>query len=242
MGRGAVDMLEIAVCEDTMAECRVIVEYAEAFFRERGLDAKVDAYADMDSLLAAGKEYGLYLLDVMLPGTSGIQGADILRQRGGDPVIVFITSSLESAVEGYRVNAAGFLLKPMTREQFDETMQRVTEQRLRPEKPVLSVVYNRMPVELVLDQVVFFESRLHRVYANLEDEEIISIGQKLSWVQGKLEKYAGFLRCHQSYLVNLDHVRHLEDSCFVMDNGSMIPVSRNFYKESKQAYYRYRLG
>lgn len=44
---GAVDMLEIAVCEDIMAECRVIVEYAEAFFRERGREARVDAYGDM---------------------------------------------------------------------------------------------------------------------------------------------------------------------------------------------------
>ena len=205
------------------------------------MEPGVYVFEDMDSLLDSGREYGLYLLDVMLPGTSGIQGADILRQRSVSPVIVFITSSLESAVEGYRVNAAGFLLKPITRELFDETMLRVAEQRLRYEKPVLPVVYNRMPLELSLDQVVFFESRLHRVYANLADQKTISIGQKLSWVQGKLEKYRGFLRCHQSYLVNLDHVRHLEDSCFVMDNGSMIPVSRNFYKESKQTYYRYRL-
>lgn len=234
-------MLDIAVCEDTMTECRVIVEYAEAFFRERGIEARVDAYGDMDSLLDSHKEYGLYLLDVMLPGISGIQGADILQQRGGSPTVVFITSSLESAVEGYRVNAAGFLLKPMTRELFDETMQRVTEQRLNSEKSVLPVVHNRVTIELVLDQVVFFESRLHRVYANLAGGDIISIGQKLSWVQGKLEKYRGFLRCHQSYLVNLDYVRQLEDSSFVMDNGSMVPVSRNFYKESKQAYYRYRL-
>ncbi len=234
-------MLKIAVCEDTADEGRIIAEYAETFFEERGMTPGVDVYADMDSLLDSGREYGLYLLDVMLPGTSGIQGADILRQRSGSPVIVFITSSLESAVEGYRVNAAGFLLKPITRGLFDETMQRVAEQRLRCEKPVLTVVYNRMPLELSLDQVVFFESRLHRVYANLADTETISIGQKLSWVQGKLEKYRGFLRCHQSYLVNLDHVRHLEDSCFVMDNGCKIPVSRNFYKESKQTYYRYRL-
>lgn len=238
---GAVDVLEIAVCEDIMAESRVIVEYAELFFRKRRRETRVDAYGDMDSLLASGKEYGLYLLDVMLPGTSGIQGAEILRQRSGDPVIVFITSSLESAVDGYRVNAAGFLLKPVTRELFDETMQRVTEQRLNLEKAVLSVVCNRTPVELALDQLVFFESRLHRVYANLAGGEIISIGQKLSWVQEKLEYCRGFLRCHQSYLVNLDYVRNLEDSCFVMDNGRMVPVSRNFYKESKQAYYRYRL-
>ena len=50
-----------------------------------------------------------------------------------------------------------------------------------------------------------------------------------------------FLRCHQSYLVNLDYVDKLEDSCFYMRDGQMIPISRNFYKLSKNAYYHYRL-
>ena len=42
-------------------------------------------------------------------------------------------------------------------------------------------------------------------------------------------------------LVNLDYVDKLEDSCFYMRDGQMIPISRNFYKLSKNAYYHYRL-
>ena len=45
------------------------------------------------------------------------------------------------------------------------------------------------------------------------------------------EELAGFsqsLRCHQSYIVNLDHVEALEESCFQMAGGQVVPVSRNF--------------
>ena len=50
-----------------------------------------------------------------------------------------------------------------------------------------------------------------------------------------------FLRCHQSYIVNLAHVHTLEDSSFQMEDGTSIPISRAFYKEAKNAYYHYRL-
>lgn len=234
-------MLEIAVCDDTPEECRMVEEYAAAFFKEHEMEVRIDTYGSMTELLAAGKQYGLYLLDVLMPGMSGIQGADSLRAMGTDPVIVFITSSLEAAVDGYRVNASGFLLKPVDRASFEETMVRVTEQKLKQGKGVLSVVHNRVPIKLSLDKVVFFENRLHRVFVTLTDGEVLSIGQKLSQIQEALEGSKGFLRCHQSYIVNLEQAESLKDSCFLMKGGAMVPVSRNCYKQSKHAYYCYRL-
>ena len=49
-------MLEIAVCEDTAAEDRVIAEYAEAFFEERGMEPGVYVFEDMDSLLDSDRK------------------------------------------------------------------------------------------------------------------------------------------------------------------------------------------
>ena len=52
--------------------------------------------------------------------------------------------------------------------------------------------------------------------------------EAVSELQLVLEPHAQFLRCHQSYLVNLDYVDKLEVSCFYMRDGQMIPISRNF--------------
>ena len=51
--------------------------------------------------------------------------------------------------------------------------------------------------------------------------------QKLTELQEELGEYPGFLLCHQSYLVNLEQVERLEDSCFHMKDGQVIPISRN---------------
>lgn len=234
-------MYNVAICDDTEEERLQAAEYAGRFFEREGIEVRIDTYAAGRELLESGREYDLYLLDVLMPGMSGIDAAQALAEDKDHPVVVFITSSLESAVEGYRVEAAGFILKPVEEESFWSTMERVVRRRLGVKKAVLSVVHNRVNVELPLERLAWFENRLHRVFVKLTDGEVLSVNQKLSELQLVLEPHSQFLRCHQSYLVNLDYVDKLEDSCFYMRDGQMIPISRNFYKQSKNAYYHYRL-
>ena len=234
-------MYNVAICDDTEEERLQAAEYAGRFFEREGIEVHIDTYAAGRELLESGRKYDLYLLDVLMPGMSGIDAAQALAEDKDHPVVVFITSSLESAVEGYRVEAAGFILKPVEEESFWSTMERVVRRRLGVKKAVLSVVHNRVNVELPLERLAWFENRLHRVFVKLTDGEVLSVNQKLSELQLVLEPHSQFLRCHQSYLVNLDYVDKLEDSCFYMRDGQMIPISRNFYKQSKNAYYHYRL-
>ena len=235
------ELLEIAICDDTEEECREVEAYTARFFGDRGMDVRIDTYTAMDGLLASENAYDLYLLDVLMPGMTGIEGAARLKERVEHPVVVFITSSLESAVDGYSVNAAGFVLKPVQKERFCATLDRVLSQQLKEQNAYLTVTHNRVPVKLRLDRVAFLENRLHRVYVTLSGGETLAVGHKLSELQKELENDPRFLRCHQSYIVNLDCVEALDESCFKMADGQMVPVSRNFYKQSKHAYYHYRL-
>lgn len=234
-------MLTIAVCDDTREECRLVAEYTSAFFEERQMPVHIDTYGKGDELLGAGREYDLYLLDVLMPGITGIETAARLGKEKGDHAVIFITSSLEAAVDGYSVNADGFILKPVEKDHFSSTMERVVAQRLSGRLAGISVIHNRVPVYLKLERIAWFENRLHRVFVTLTEGEALSINQKLAELSQELLEYPQFLRCHQSYLVNLEQVAELADSCFHMKNGQMIPISRNFYKESKNAYYHHRL-
>ena len=189
------DVLKIAICDDTVEECREVEACAARFFGDRRLKARIDTYKDMPELLAADEEYDLYLLDVLMPGMTGIEGAGALQKKVERPVVVFITSSLESAVDGYSVNAAGFVLKPVEAERLEATLERVLRQYLGERRAVLTVPPNRVPVQLKLEKVVYFENRLHRVYVALDDGELLTISHKLSELQEELEGFSQFLRC-----------------------------------------------
>lgn len=234
-------MLKIAICDDTNEERELIKQYTDQYFRQQNRPAKLEAFPSMQDVLDTGTAYDLYLLDVLMPGKSGLQGAAELLTLYPDPVIIFITSSLEAAVDSYRVCASGFLLKPVRWEDFEETMDRVSRQHLALPQTCLSVVVNRVPVELPLERISHFENRLHKVYATLTDGSVIPLSQKLSAILDSVAKQEIFLRCHQSYIVNLAHVHALEDSSFRMEDGTSVPISRAFYKETKNAYYHYRL-
>ena len=96
-------------------------------------------------------------------------------------------------------------------------------------------------MELKLSRILYFENRLHRVYIILRNGDILSIHQKLNELQEELKPQTCFLRCHQSYIVNLNYVETLGPMGFLMINGQSVPVSRNFYKECKQVYYHFQL-
>ena len=237
-------MLSIAICDDAKEDrdksCQLIKEY----FKKREREVDVSVFEEAEALLSDGRDYDLYLLDVIMPDMSGMQAAERLLKRRRRPVIVFITSSLESAVDGYRVNAAGFLLKPIEESNFRETITRVEAQYLAPEEPAIEVLHNRVPVALPLKRIAYLESRLHQVSVVLDDGEMLTVHQKLQELQEKLESLDGqsrFLRCHQSYLINLSQVSRMEADCFVTLNGRQIPMSRNNYKQSKHMYYHYLL-
>ena len=234
-------MLKIAICDDTREERELVAQYAKRYFDARKQPAKFEIFHSMQDVLDTGRACDLYLLDVLMPGKSGIQGAGALQKKVERPVVVFITSSLESAVDSYRVCASGFLLKPVRWVDFEETMDRVCRQRLSLPQASLSVIVNRVPVELSLERISHFENRLHKAYATLTDGSVVPLSQKLSSILESVAEQEIFLRCHQSYIVNLAHVRTLEDTFFRMEDGTSVPISRAFYKEAKNAYYHYRL-
>lgn len=232
-------MLKIAICDDTPEEMRTAVQCAEAFFLRKKIPCQIEAFSSADALFHSDIGFDLILLDVLMPGMTGIEVAEKLNTSGNSPIIVFITSSLESAVDGYRVNASGFILKPISQERFDETMERITAQKLN--QSYLSVMHNRTPIRIPLHRIQYFENKLHKVSIIMDDEEIIIVSLKLSQIQEMLKADPVFLRCHQSYIVNLDYVQKMEDACFCMYNEKLIPISRNYYKECKNKYYHYRL-
>jgi len=234
-------MFQIAVCDDNAAERSRLDEYASAYFSLRNIPAEIDTYESGTQFLSAEKSYDLYFFDVIMPQLSGMETARALRQREDEPVIIFVTSSLESAVEGYSVCAAGFVLKPIQAPAFEETMNRVFRERFESCTASIRIVHNRVPLELRLEKVAYFESRLHQVYVTLCSGERFPITQKFRDLECILSGYSQFLRCHQSYLVNLNCVEQMGTDSFLLYQSMVVPISRTYYKQSKMAYYRRRL-
>ena len=90
---------------------------------------------------------------------------------------------------------------------------------------------------IFLRNITFIESDNRDIRIHLEDgQEKISY-QKLSQVESQLTQ-PNFVRCHQSYLVNLYFVDELAHNQFIIKDQE-IPISRKYQKEAREAYYNY---
>ena len=227
--------MRIAICDDQL-QCRKQTEEA---VREclKGLEYGVELFKDgFEFLQAFGrKPYDLVLLDIEMPKIDGISLAKELRKLHKDVPIVFLTSHIEYALEGYEVNALRYLTKPVSipklREVLSCVWQRMQKQRILWVKTELGD--QKLPVR----EIVFMEAQNQNILIYTTGE-VYSIRYNLADYQQELAA-DGFFRIHRGYLVSLGHVKNVGKCELTMDNGAVLPVSRAKEKELKEALFQY---
>lgn len=234
--------ISFAICDDNAEEIETISGLTASYCTDRKIPFSIAKYLSMDALLNSRTYCDLILLDVMMPGLNGLEGAAMLNQRKVATPVVFITSMLEAAVDSYRVNAAGFLLKPVTRTAFDDTVSRVLDKYLSVRDNLLQISCNQIPLHVSVSRIRHLESRLHQVLIYLQDAPPIRLNAKLDDLAKQIPARVHYIRCHKSYLVNPAFVSDMDNHSFKMDDGTHIPISRAKLKEAKTAWYLSRLG
>lgn len=133
-------MLQIAVCDDERAAADLIAGLARDWARGRGVEARVDTFASADALLFSLDDGvpDVALLDIEMPGASGMELARLLRERGERTQVVFVTGIIDHVFDGYDVDAVSYLLKPARADRLFLALDRARE-RLGRAEPVLVV-------------------------------------------------------------------------------------------------------
>lgn len=163
----------------------------------------------------------LVLLDVQMPGMDGF---GVLRQLSHRPAVVFATAYDDYAIKAFEVQAADYLLKPISRDRLREAVRRIRDRRARTvadaelqqamralqqrEKRYatqLTVQKGRQILLLATADVYWFEVEYRLVYAHTAGERFMS-NYTLKDLETRLDPEV-FFRAHKSRLVNLHHVK-----------------------------------
>ena len=169
------------------------------------------------------REHGcdLVLLDVEMPGSSGLQLADALREHPQQPAVVFVTAHAEHALRAYELDAMDYLTKPVRRERLQAALQRVA-QRLAERAAAQSLSGNRQEqieadfvtitdrgrlLRVPLAEVLYFKAELKYLTLRTATQSYVMDGS-LSELEPRLA--ARFLRVHRNALVAKAAVRELE--------------------------------
>ena len=217
-------MIRVAVAEDMAFEREALLRHLNRYAQERGEELACTAFENGEALLRGyGEGFDLLLLDVAMPRVDGLTAARRIRRQDERVVILFITSMVQYAVQGYSVDALDFLVKPVSytglRLRLDRALARIAQnQPLRIQVRSVSGLCS-VPVS----EIRYVETCNHRVVIHTADEELLT-DRTMKQIEAELAGQP-FFRCHTSYLVHLRYVDRIQGNEIEVD-GSRLLISR----------------
>lgn len=231
-------MFRVAICDDEATSLQLNKLLTEKILQEEGINYEIETFTDMESMTAAvtkpGQSFDVLLSDILATGMNGIEAAEKLRQVGDKLDIIFISTTAEYALEGYRVQALRYLKKPVDVEKLREALLQAYQKHAH--KGGLSVTSEGKVYNINFKDILYIESNGRDIELVLKYRKLVSHG-KISDIE-KLLPEDRFFRCHRSYIINLTEIETIERYQATMKNGDILPISQQQYTETKNRLYR----
>jgi two-component system LytT family response regulator len=183
----------------------------------------------------------LIFIDINMPDLSGLE---FIKSLADKPYVVFTTAYSEYAVEGFQVDAADYLLKPITYSSFLKAANKVknlidlhTSSQKEIIKATASHLFVKSEYKLIrieLDDIKYIESQHEYVKIHMVNSAPVLTQLSMKTIEELLPSDR-FMRVHRSYIVSLKKISVIERNRIVFDGKVYIPVSEQ-YKEKFQDY------
>lgn len=220
--------MKIAVCDDSREDrgaLRALLETCGHDFEIREYGSGAELYTDMGYV----RECGIVFLDINMEGMDGLEAAGKIKAECPKVHIVLVTAYVNYALDGYKVKASRFLLK----DDMERTLPECVDDILREER-VVKFGFVEGNMRLRVDDIIYIETSRHKnVFYTAEDT--YSIYRKMDELEEELAGM-GFVRIHQSFLINMRYIRKLSSYVMILTTGKEISVPKSRYPEVKRQY------
>lgn len=235
--------MHIAVCDDNIDELTRISSLLEDYCREYDSSVTYEAFHSAMELIEnmRVRRFDLLLLDILMPGITGMDAAKEIRRSNNEIPIIFLTSSREFAVESYRVGANDYIMKPARKDEIFPSIHKQLA-RFMQEDAYLTLKTGSGIVKMPFSQIVYVEVINRKVQFALADGEVRESYGYLSDYESELLSDPHFYKPHRSYVVNLRQVTELNKEGFSTLIGKTVPVARDAFSNAKAVYMKHLLS
>ncbi len=229
--------MRIAVCDDSLFDRKLVTDLLCEYFTKKPVSHEIVQYANGRDILLDYEEddwFDVVFLDIYMSGLLGIDVARKLRRMGYDGHIVFLSASSEYAVDSYDVEATAYLLKPHGYEKLAQVMDKITRGK---NVNVYQVQQYSKIVRIPYHEILYVESSNSKCILHRAGGQTYTVYKRLADIEQEL-KDARFLRCHRSYLLNMDYIQQIEDH-FILTTGDIVLIRQRNLKAIRQQAVEY---
>lgn len=192
---------------------------------------------EAEKLLVASKPDFLFM-DIKMPAKTGFELFPIIDESVTEAI--FVTAHDQFALKAYQYHASGYLMKPVSTLELKSLLQKLIERRgkLAGNNQDLVLAEKSGMVRLPLKSIVYISAESGYTVLHFDSGTKRTVPKLLKELEENLEA-KGFVRCHNKYLVNMEHVIELKkarNSELKLSSGFIVPVSRSKKSEVYRSF------
>lgn len=198
-------------------------------------EKEIVTMCEFDYEFLTQNDVDILFLDIELKKENGIDLAIKLRKKiGYNTDIVFVSSHDNLVYDSFTVAPSYFIRKDKLIDDLHDCVRILKEKN---ERKNAEIFVNKQALKIT--EILYLESKLNYVYYNTISGKVYRKREKLSLAEAGLIKY-NFVRCHSSFLVNVEHIHNIENDHITLKNNINIPISRRRRDNVFRTYVNYR--
>lgn len=233
--------LTVMICEDLEEERMTLARMVRKCCAARQVDLELELSSSGEELLDRfrTRRWDVIFLDIYMGGISGDQAARIIRESDRECALIFATTSQEHGLLSYELQVTDYLLKPFTREDVEGALDWIL-QKQESQFQTITIRSEWEMEQIRLRDIQYIEVIQHTAVFHLS-EGTKRTRKGLQELESEIGGNGSFLRCHRSFLVNLDYVAAISPGSFEMKNGDKVPISSKRAADMKRAFFEWSL-
>ena len=231
-------MKKVLICDDDRFFAEAMKRDILEIMGEQSLQVETFVLEEQLEFYAAEhlEEPMIVILDVKLKTSNGVNVAKNLQRINPDTQIIFMSGYDDYYLDVYEVEHIYFLKKPIKRHWLEQALCRAM-QRLDQVKDANFHIPGKSGAERIpLTVILYFEKEKRKIHVDTMEKRYSFYG-RFEEIEEQLDER--FLRCHNSYIVNIARAQKLSDKKFFFENGRAIPISKFYYGQARNKFLEY---
>jgi len=230
-------MIKIALVDDESQIRNQLTGYIEKYKKANDLKCSIEHFSDAYDLVKGYKKsYDIIFMDIQMSKMDGMTAANLIRQVDQEVILVFVTNMDNYAIEGYKVDALSYVVKPIMYHDFVQQLDKAILKVEREQTDYLMISSQSNIIRVNTSEIIYIESVEHKIDIHMI-HEVITFNSSLKKIEKDLNGRS-FFRCHSGYLVNLRYVEEISNSEVQVANFRL-PISRGKKKAFMMALSEY---
>jgi len=218
--------MKIACVDDNQEILQQMGALLGHYSEEKGVMIDLSCYDDATEFLkeAQQEQYNIVFMDIYFDGqeVTGIEAARKLRRRDPQCMIIFLTSSSDHMPEAFAVHAFSYIMK----EELEHQVQNVLDDAIKvlPVTKKLSVKQGSQELKIPHQTIICAYTDGHYLNIRILDGEPVRLRMTFRELLDQLETGKCFLQINKGVLVNMDHIKSIEEGDCGMIDGTWLPI------------------